>query len=360
MLSDLKFHVFKSNKVSKQYKIWSRISSDQVLAVPSYNFFDESNEVFVIGSCFANEVRAVLEKADITVHPEIDPLITELFPEEVKSNPSWGMWDERVHYQCYTPMSVLQEVKLALGEWKPSDDAIIKTKKDQLETFWDPYRRSVYSDSTQKLLKLRELMNQKVIEGFEKSDLVIITLGLTEAHKLKHHEGYACELNPRFLDQIEFENLSYEKTVNALNEVCDKIHERWPHKKVIISVSPIPLQRTLSESDVVTATMRAKSLLRTAADTVSDGRDFCYYWPSYEYVMWSGNAFRNDDLRHVKQATVNNITRSFCESFFSPHLAATVQHKSSETTESVKKKLLGRAKKFARKYINVLRRKLGL
>jgi hypothetical protein len=76
--------------------------------------------------------------------------------------------------------------------------------------------------------------------------------------------------------------------------------------------------------------------------------------------MWSGNAFRNDDLRHVKQATVNNITRSFCESFFSPHLAATVQHKSSETTESVKKKLLGRAKKFARKYINVLRRKLGL
>lgn len=358
MLKDLKFISLKGIDIKKQFKIWSRIASDQVLPSPSYNFFDEKAEGFVIGSCFANEIRAVLERADINIHPKMDPEVASLFPEELKVAPSWGEWDERVHYQCYTPMSIQQEVLLALGDWQMDDTAIIETSKDGKSIFWDPYRRSVYAHSREDLLRIRKIMNERVRDGIEKADFIIITLGLVEAYRLKNFSGYAAELTPAFVKETNFENLSYEQAHAAIANVCDKIKKVYPDKKIIISVSPIPLSRTFADMDVITATTRGKSILRVVADAVVEKRDYVFYWPSYEYVMWLGRAFREDDLRHVTPEIVNEITRAFCRSFFSKEVAQKVGSLSLASNQNMKRRDV--VKKIARKYLNKIRRKFAL
>lgn len=355
MLKDLKFIPLKGIDIKKQFKIWSRIASDQVLPTPSYNFFDEEAEAFVIGSCFANEIRAVLEKIDITVHPKIDPEISSLFPPELKRAPSWGEWDERVHYQCYTPMSIQQEISLALGNWQMEDDAIIESKKEGRSIFWDPYRRSVYAYTREDLLRIREIMNERIRDGILKSDVIIITLGLVEAYNLKNYHGYAAELNPAFIKDTCFENLSYEQAHAAVANVCDSINKVYPTKKIIISVSPIPLNRTFTKKDVISATTLGKSILRVVADSVVENRDFVYYWPSYEYVMWAGRAFRDDDLRHIKTEIVNEITKAFCNSFFSKEVARKIDSFSYMPDKNIKDRSV--VKRVARKYLNKIRRK---
>ncbi|MEL6680565.1 MAG: GSCFA domain-containing protein, partial [Pseudomonadota bacterium] len=80
----------------------------------------------------------------------------------------------------------------------------------------------------------------------------------------------------------------------------------------------IPLNRTFTQLDVISATMRAKSILRTACDEMQARYDNVHYWPSYEFVMWSGEGFREDDVRHVRREVAHEITRSFCRAFFDP------------------------------------------
>jgi hypothetical protein len=358
MLSDLKFTPFKGAKLPKQFQIWSRIRYDQVIPVVQRDLFTQDSGLFVLGSCFANEIRAALDAVGIKVYPAIDPELKPLVPDAIKQEiSSWGEWDERVHYQCYTPCTLQQEVNVALGHWLPEDEAVYEGTIDGQPVYWDMYRRGLYANSREDLLAIRRKMNENVRDGLEKADAVVMTLGLAEAQKLKNFSGYASELNPAFLKELEFENLSYDQVLAILTDICDKIFAAYPSKKIIFSISPIPLNRTFTGDDVVTATTRAKCMLRTAADAVAQKYDNVYYWPSYEYVMWSGRAFCADDIRHIRPEIVNEITEAFCRGYFSEEIGARVGANKKVSNDGLGLKARGYI--FLRKMLNVFRRKLA-
>ena len=286
------------------------------LAVPSAAILDSSDEVFVIGSCFANEIRAVLERMSVAVHPLLLPDLPHLFPDALKIAPAWGAWDERVSYQCYTPFSIRQEVATALGHFIMDEKAVFERTEDGKVVFWDPYRRAIYAYSPEVVLKLRNAMTAQIRTGLHRSALIIITLGLIEAHRLRKHDGYACEYNLAFSDQTEFVNAGATEAIAALTEAVEMIRERFPQKPIVLTVSPIPLSRTFTDNDVVTATTRGKSILRTACEQIIETFENIYYWPSYEYVMWKGDGFSEEDLRHIRKSTVQEITFAFCYAFF--------------------------------------------
>jgi hypothetical protein len=49
----------------------------------------------------------------------------------------------------------------------------------------------------------------------------------------------------------------------------DRQVRRFPERKVIITVSPVALSRTFSDSDVITANTESKSILRAVAGALS-------------------------------------------------------------------------------------------
>ena len=321
MLSRLSLLPQAKGRVHRRFQSWNRIAGDQALPVRQYMELEDSADIFVIGSCFANEIRAVLEQAGVTVHPRIDPGLHPLFPEDLKVAPSWGGWDERVHYQCYTPHSIRQEIDIALGRWTPSDDAIFEVRKGGVTRYWEPYRRAIHAASREDLLEIRRRMSAAQATGLARAKLVIVTLGLIESFRLLRHEGYAAEINPAFADETRLEQGGYAEALRDMEAVCEAILEADPEKTIVVTVSPIPLSRTFLDMDVVTATTRGKSILRAVADALEVKYAQVHYWPSYEYVMWSGRGFRDDDLRHVKADIVEEITGAFCRCYFRKSVA---------------------------------------
>jgi len=324
MLADLDFKV-DCAATEKRQKVWRRVVKSPQLTVPKVAEFSQSDEVLAIGSCFANEIRAVLERVGVVVHPTIDPQLGELFLDEFKTAPRWGTWDERVHYQCFTPFTIRQEVEFALEARQPDPEAIYPCRIKGQELLLDPYRRAVYSKTRENLLEIRTRMSRRMQQGIAAAKIIVITLGLVEAFKLVGREDYLSEYNSHIGDEhLEFVNASYEQAHEALAQTIELLRSHYPEKMIAITVSPIPVARTFSDTNAITATMRGKSILRSCADAMAAQYENVHYWPSYEFAMWSGNAFAAADVRHIRPEAIAKITSAFCHAYFNDSLARQV------------------------------------
>ncbi|MEM8668245.1 MAG: GSCFA domain-containing protein [Planctomycetota bacterium] len=324
MFSTLQFSTV-SQDALKRFQAWKRLVRKPTLAVQKQMSLSSSAQLLTVGSCFVNEIRAVLERSDLVVHPLIDPELSELFVDEVKSNPAWGQWDERVHYQFFTPFTIRQEIEVALKTREQNPDAVLKRRFKGRDVFIDPYRRSVYAKSHQDVLTLRTRMNEQLRKGLEVSELVVMTLGLTEAFRMPRYDLFVSEYSRIIGDEeLEFVNGTHDQIASELDQTIGLIRSVFPQKKIVLTVSPIPIARTFSGTDAITATLRGKSILRASIDTLTQRYDNLYYWPSYEYVMFSEGSFRSDDLRHVRPETVAEITQAFCKAFFNQSVSSKI------------------------------------
>ena len=81
---------------------------------------------------------------------------------------------------------------------------------------------------------------------------------------------------------------------------------------MVITVSPIALERTFSDRDILIANCEGKSLLRAVLGEFSRIHDDVMYFPAYEMVTSLGEiGFIPGDLRHVKKAVVDMIMQTF-------------------------------------------------
>lgn len=80
---------------------------------------------------------------------------------------------------------------------------------------------------------------------------------------------------------------------------------------MIVTVSPVPLTATYRDADVMTANCYSKSVLRTAAEEITQTFDFVHYFPSFESITLSDRSVAyTDDEIHVSQDIVDlNIGR---------------------------------------------------
>lgn len=87
--------------------------------------------------------------------------------------------------------------------------------------------------------------------------------------------------------------------------MCPKGH------RVILTVSPVPLQATFTASDVAVANTYSKSVLRAAVEPLVARHDHIEYFPSYESVILTDRSIAYvDDQVHVEGAIVRfNVDR---------------------------------------------------
>src|SRR3546814_5938415 len=81
-----------------------------------------------------------------------------------------------------------------------------------------------------------------------------------------------------------------------------------PDVKVVITVSPVPMAQTFTDSDVFAANTYSKSVLRVASEALKGNFEFVDYFPSYEMVMSSPRAMTwADDQIHVAPPVVERV-----------------------------------------------------
>ena len=300
-------------------KKWARHHTEGLFSIKKIPILSTSSRVFTIGSCFAEEVRIALSAAGIETLPNYKEITLSQRRAVVDTLP------DREHMNFYNTFSILQEFQRAAGLWT-QDEGDFWTTKDTLwgqgEMFQDPYRRECFGRTVQDLRLAQDQINTQFRIGFEEADVFFITLGLIEVWKKKNN-GKIANQRPNYLqgggaDETEFHLSSYEENYQNLRDTLALIFEAKPDARVCITVSPVPMARTFTSSDVYTANMESKSVLRAVASATVREFDNAVYFPSYEVFTLYGKAGYQGDGRHVEPTVVQAIMAAFRGAHFEP------------------------------------------
>ena len=154
------------------------------------------------------------------------------------------------------------------------------------------------------------------------ADAVIITLGLVEMWR-DSVSGLYFNTSPhpqamrRYRHRFEHMRPGFPFLKAWLYRLIDSILVVAPQTKIILSVSPVPLQATMTRDDVVASSTLSKCLLRVVAESARQEYPQVDYFPSYEMVMHSPRHLTwLEDQVHVNPNQVANVTRSFMTDWF--------------------------------------------
>ena len=271
-----------------------------------------------MGSCFAVEIRNALRVLNYDVYPKYELINVDKEKQKIGSLP---VRDNINHYDTFL---IRQEIERALSGSHYDDNNFWELhhnksneKLKSSSVYQDPFRRHVYGIDKSSVIAASKAIDNSIDEGIEKADIVIITLGLTEVWRQKSSGFYVCMGPSSEEDEInsyvEPYLSKFKDNYDNLSSIIKAIFSKYPDKIIIITVSPVALNRTFTGQDVVVANMQSKSTLRTVAGEICNKYENVFYWPSYEFAMYE-DIFR-DDGRHVESRNVSRIIGSFINTF---------------------------------------------
>ena len=275
-------------------------------------------KIATAGSCFAQYISRHLKKNGYNVL-DFEPPPPGL-PPSLHQKFGFSMYSAR-YGNIYTVRQLLQLAQEVAGERSLRSYIWEKNGK-----YFDALRPAVEPeglDSHEEVDEHRQYHTARVKELFERLDIFIFTLGLTEmwVHK---DSGTVYPTAPGTLvgtfDEkvFEFQNSHFGLINKDLSEFVQVLRRIRGGKmfKMILTVSPVPLTATASGHHALTSTVYSKSTLRAIAGFWAD-KSFVDYFPSYEIVTnprMHSSGF-SDNLRSVRDETVKVVMRHF----FSEH-----------------------------------------
>ena len=310
-----------------------------------YPWIDPDTAIGSAGSCFAMRIAHQLQAWKYNYIIEEDDLPSNLSGDEYL-NTSFRMGSARSGTLFNVP-SMRQMVQRAFGEWEP--EKILVETKGKLR---DPFRsiKPLYTDVDGFLRDYCE-HTQALNRALSKCEVFIFTLGLSEAWKFSHSGEYVS-VAPHNVDGflVEPHNLNVDENVAELELLYSVFRRHNPRIKLIISVSPVPLNKTYSkEHHVVVANSLSKATLRVAAEVFCNRHpQNTAYFPSYEVVT---NCTRNPweaDMRHVSAHAVERVMSTFGKMFLkgkSPVIPKISHDPETPATDSLQS-LRGRTKQI--------------
>lgn len=147
-------------------------------------------------------------------------------------------------------------------------------------------------------------------------DLAVLTPGLTETW-FDTKTGYHIQRIPgprqARLDpnRFTFQVMDFFQCFEMLDRAIKTLKANGT-TQIALTVSPVPLNRTMTDQDILIANTYSKSTLRAVVGAIVDRHDNVFYVPSYERVMLSkDSSIWRPDLRHVVDDFVGTIASSF-------------------------------------------------
>ncbi len=261
--------------------------------------------IFTIGSCFARNIEVALKQNGYQV-----PALEFSAPKEelwLGTKMTSGLLNK------YTPHSMLNEVQFAFGDTTGEEFLVPESEGLYIDTQLHTNVAVSLERGIERRAEVRELYRSAIRD----CRIIVVTLGLIEAWWDSESGRYLNETplskmvrnNP---GRFQFEVLSPENTIDTVLETLRIMKANGhPDQKVLLTVSPVPLQRTFTADDVIVANTYSKAVLRVAAHKAVSALDWVNYYPSFESVTLSHpNVAWEDDLVHVRnEAIFANVQR---------------------------------------------------
>lgn len=270
-------------------------------------------KVATAGSCFAQHIARHLRNSGYNYY--IAEAAHSLIPEHIAEEHGYGLYSAR-YGNVYTTRQLLQLIERAYGRFTPREDIWTHANGSVI----DPFRPSVQPGGFASEFEMRgdrEWHLSKVREMLENLDVFVFTLGLTECWK-SSLDGAVFPIAPGVdggafdAERHIFQNLTVQDVVEDLSAVVRILRDVNPSAQILLTVSPVPLAATAQTgAHVLAATTYSKSVLRVAADVVSQANGNVHYFPSYEIITSSASRGRYfaTDLRNVTEEGVDHVMR---------------------------------------------------
>ena len=269
----------------------------------------KGSKVFTIGSCFAREIEDALST-------QFDfPVMSYQAPEdESYAGKARGVLNK------FTPESMLRELEWLVALRKNFDQFDELTERLFLYQLSEDEVLDIGLHLTKPVSRQRFMQRRlsifNIYKELESVDAVVVTLGNLEQHWLK--DGRALEsvsVNKRFI-KAEYGALTVKKqgedeVLKVVESLVALIRDINPAARIILTVSPVPMERTDIGEHIVLENFSNKLTLVRAAKYWAERVDNSYYFPSFEMVSFVGITAFKDDLRHVKPDVIRMIMYSF-------------------------------------------------
>lgn len=306
------------------YQFWKKSFGDASIGgldpVSSTRFKIEPHDAVVAaGSCFAQHLARHIQKHGfnfLQVEKAHSIFISRRGDDGHGRTFNYDSFSAR-YGNIYTARQLRQLINRAYGDfvpestsWRRSDGTVV-----------DPFRPQVEPDGflTEQELELDRAYHLKsVVKALEQANVFVFTLGLTEAWVDKRDDAVfplapgvaGGQFDP---DIHEFRNFSLAETIDDMSYSIDRIRSVNPNVRILLTVSPVPLNATYEPRHVLQSTAYSKSVLRVAAQHLFDTHPFVDYFPSYEIITspQMGGRYFEADMRTVKEAGVNHVMDVF-------------------------------------------------
>lgn len=273
-----------------------------------------TDRVVTAGSCFAQHVARALTKAGYCHH--ITEQAHPIVPPKLAKAHNYGVFSAR-YGNVYTARQLRQLIGRAYGTfsplaqtWSAMNGGVVDPFRPQIQPggFGDAEELAV--DRRQHLLATRS--------AFEEMDVFIFTLGLTEAW-LDCRDGAVFPLAPgvaggsEFQAHAEFRNFDEAEVYEDLSAAIRFLKMRRPGVRIVLTVSPVPLNATYEDRHVLLSNTWSKSVLRVAAEKCARRIPGCHYFPSFEIITSPhvGARYFASDRREVTRQGVDHVMRLF-------------------------------------------------
>lgn len=291
---------------------WKRFVADRMVTTVAQPLVNRDDRFFVMGSCFAEEIRLALaaQLGDARVGPDYRQVVFDKQRAQIDGLP------DRNHLNTYNAYSVLQEIERILGLWTPAEDDWWQVE-GRLQC---PYRRMVFADTPETYARICGELDRVLRDGFAAADHFIFTFGMTEVF-VNRASGKVANQKPGYgygggRDETDYRRVGFAENMAVIGRIVELITRHKPDARIFMTVSPVPLKRTFSGEDIFVANSLSKSTLRAVLGELAAMHQNVVYFPSYEAVTSSGDSAWAADGRHVQRPVVEAITRTFVETCF--------------------------------------------
>jgi len=285
------------NKLARDYpsKLDPRYNLGLIYPSLEPRFFIPQNcTIFTIGSCFARNIEEKLQGFSL-------PTRSFSVPKTEWPNRPNGLLNE------YNPGTICQRIAWALTGKSFDKSGVIEEGAGYVDLLLP-----ACTPVTEERIFQRRNDIDSVYKFLLASDVVIITLGLIEAWYDCRSSLYINRMPPaqaikREPDRFELHILDYDESYSLIELAISKLIASGC-RKIILTISPVPLRTTFSGKDCVIANSFSKSVLRVCAERLYRKYTEVDYFPSYEMVISRGqDAYVGDNI-HVKDEVVGSVT----------------------------------------------------
>jgi hypothetical protein len=273
---------------------------------------EPDSRIVTFGSCFAQHLGRALVANEFNWW-SVEPGFKNASPE-LLAKYGYGVFSARTG-NIYTTKALRQWVDWAFGMASPPSETWLGNGR-----YYDPFRPSVEPDgfeSRKELDEARETTLTCLKKAFRETDVVVFTLGLTEAweHASGHvYTGCPGVIAGEFSNEVhKFRNYTHAEILEDLRHVVDVVKAANPGVRFLLTVSPVPLTATASGDHVLVANTYSKSVLRAVAGQACIEDEAVDYFPSYEIITahpYRG-LFFDPNLRTVNQSGVAHVMNHF-------------------------------------------------